>query len=347
MKPKIKNLLIISSTLGVYGGMEAFTITLAEAASRWKEFNIKLCFKMVKGHLPSKDLIEQANNVCSQVHFVKSSSLPLIKLLAWSDVIHVQNTPPDVIFGARIMGKKIFSTVHNWRKRTLNLHSLLWNVSVKLVHQRWFNSKFVWNTWEPNQKSTRSDSFPTVSKLPEGWYPPEKRRGFLFIGRWIPNKGLEEIVQAYALSNFDSQEWPLVLLGDGPLKPTILAMVDELGIKSIEMPGFVDADSKREFLITTRWLLAPANTKEDLGLTPIEARSVSVPSIVTNDGGLPEAGGPAALVAAPGNVADLARCMQIAATMDEREYQDRSKLAKATLNDYLRPLEFYRTAYNS
>ncbi len=346
MDSKIKKLLIIGSTLGPYGGMEAFMITLAEAAAQWPEFDVKLCFKMVKGHEPAKDLIEQANAVCSHVYFVQSSSLELLKLIKWADVLHVQNTPPDVIFTARLLGKKIFLTVHNWRRRTASLHTTLWGLAVRMANRRWFNSRFVWDTWEPGQKSPLSDSFPTVSKLPEGWYPPEQRRGFLFIGRWIPGKGLEEIVRAYARNNFDAHAVPLTLLGNGPLKEPILALIKELGLPSVKLPGFVDVATKERLLASTRWLLAPANTKEDLGLTPIEARNVSVPSIVTRDGGLPEAGGPAALVAEPGDVADLARCMRLAADMGDQEYRERSELAKASLADYLRPLSFYRAAYN-
>ena len=81
------------------------------------------------------------------------------------------------------------------------------------------------------------------------------------------------------------------------------------------MPGFVDDATKENYLAGTKWLLAPAKTQEDLGLTPIEARSVGVPSIVTRDGGLPESGGPSALIAAPGNVLELAECMRVAAGM--------------------------------
>jgi glycosyltransferase involved in cell wall biosynthesis len=96
---------------------------------------------------------------------------------------------------------------------------------------------------------------------------------------------------------------------------------------------------------SSRWLLAPARTQEDMGLTPIEARSVAVPAIVTRDGGLPESGGPAALIAEPGNVADLARCMQEAAAMTDEAYQARSELSRSSLAQYLKPMGFYRTAF--
>jgi glycosyltransferase involved in cell wall biosynthesis len=37
-------------------------------------------------------------------------------------------------------------------------------------------------------------------------------------------------------------------------------------------------------------------TREDFGLTAVEARNLGVPCIITRDGGLPEAGGKQALI---------------------------------------------------
>lgn len=344
MVSKKDKLLIIGSTPGSYGGMEAYMLALAEAASKWPEFEVKICFKLVKGTKGTPNLKRLAEDVCSDVRFVQSGSLDLFRMIAWADVLHVQNTPPDVTFIARLLGKKIFLTVHNWRRTSLNLHQVLWGISVKLANYRWFNSHFVWNTWEPTKKAVNSNSIPTVSKLPSGWCAPEDRKGFLFVGRWIPRKGIQELLRAYALNKFDSTEWPLTILGEGPIKEEVLALIEELGVK-VNLPGFVDEETKNNYLASCRWLLAPALTKEDLGLTPIEARSVGVPSIVTRDGGLPEAGGPAALVAEPGDVADLARCMQTAATMSEEEYRKRGELAQESLKQFLKPLDVYRKAY--
>ncbi|HTE28219.1 glycosyltransferase [Flavitalea sp.] len=347
MKVVRKNLLVVGSTLGCYGGMEAFMITIAEAAAKWPEFEVRLCFKLVSGQSQEQNLVRNSTAACSQVFFVKSNSKQLFSLIKWADILHVQNTPPDVVFPAKLFSKKIFLTVHNWRRKDLGLHSFLWKYSVKLAYRRWFNSRFVWDTWEPGKKSLRSDAFPTVSNLPEGWHPPESRKGFLFIGRWINNKGIEEILKAYKQNSFDTEQWPLTILGDGPLRPVVEDLIKELGLTKVIMPGFVDINTKKQYLSSAKWLLAPANTREDLGLTPIEARSVGVPSIVTKDGGLPEAGGPSALVAEPGNVNDLARCMKIAVEMNDSDYLIRAKLAKSSLAEFLRPIEFYRQAYNN
>ena len=340
-----KNLLIIGSSQGVYGGIEAYMIALAEAASLWKEFNVKLCFKIVKDAEPVQNLIQSSEAVCNDVCFIKRGSLELVKLINWADVLHVQNMPPDIVFPAGILAKKVFLTVHNRRLSGFSLHNLIWRLSIRFADQRWYNSNFVWTSWENGNKSSNSSCVPTVCRLPTAWCPPEQRKGFLFVGRWIKNKGIEETLKAYAINKFDPSVWPLTLLGDGPLKPSILKLISELGLSNVFIPGFVDDTTKQQYLSSARWLVAPARTQEDLGLTPIEARSVGVPSIVTRDGGLPEAGGQAALLAEPGDVEDLAQCMRMASQMDEEEYLRRGNLGKDSLAEFLKPMNFYREAY--
>jgi glycosyltransferase involved in cell wall biosynthesis len=338
------NVLIIGSSQGVFGGIEAFMMSLAKTADSWTEFNIKLCFKLVKGFTIDEKLVLMAEKSCNSFHLVERGSKELLELIKWADVIHAQNMPPDIIIPAYVRRKRIVLTVHNRRLNNNNLHNLLWGFTIKLADKRWFNSKFVWNTWEPGRKSKNSTCIPTVCDLPTHEVPSEARKGFLFVGRWIVNKGIEEIIQAYKLCNFDQQKWPLTILGDGPIRDKVHKMVKESKL-DISLPGFVDSKIKQEMIASAKWLLAPANTLEDLGLTPIEARSVGVPSIVTKDGGLPEAGGPGAIISMPGNVDDLARCMKQAVEMTDSEYDQRAYLGKEELKTFLKPMEFYKEQY--
>jgi glycosyltransferase involved in cell wall biosynthesis len=271
----------------------------------------------------------------------------MLKLVRWSDIVHAQNTPPDVIFPAWLLRKKIVLTIHNWRQRKLDVHSILWGLGARLAQRRWYNSRFVGNTWEPKRKLKTSDCVPTVCHFPKAWYPPAGRRGFLFLGRWIENKGIDDLVIAYSRAQLDPIKWPLTLIGNGPLRPKIECIVKELGVKGVEMPGFIDDESKGQRLASARWLLAPARTREDLGLTPIEARSVGVPVIVTRDGGLPESGGDAALIVEPGNIEELTGALKRAAAMSDEEYCERAERGQKTLKDYLRPMEFYRESYTA
>jgi glycosyltransferase involved in cell wall biosynthesis len=338
-------LLIVSPSQGHYGGIEAFVIALASAVEAWPEFKLQVCFKLVQNFELKNDLKSAAASLACPIHYVHSGDFKLMKLIHWADIVHGQNTSPDIIFPAWILRKKMVLTIHNWRQRKLGIRSISWGLGARLAHRRWYNSRFVWNTWEPKQKLEGSDCVPTVCRFPKAWCPPDGRKGFLFVGRWIENKGIEDLIAAYSRAQLDSLQWPLILIGDGPLRSKVESLIKNLGVNGIEMPGFIDDQNKADRLASSRWLVAPARTREDLGLTPIEARSVGVPVIVTRDGGLPEAGGDAALIVEPGNIEELTDTLKQAASMSDEEYCERAERGRETLKDYLRPMEFYRESY--
>jgi hypothetical protein len=181
-------LLIVSTTQGHYGGIDAFVIALASAIQTWPEFEVQLCFKLMQGWDLKPDLKKAVDaSLTCPVHYVRRGESKMLKLVRWSDIVHAQNTPPDVIFPAWLLRKKIVLTIHNWRQRKLDVHSILWGLGARLAQRRWYNSRFVWNTWEPKRKLKTSDCVPTVCHFPKAWYPPAGRRGFLLLGRWIEN----------------------------------------------------------------------------------------------------------------------------------------------------------------
>jgi glycosyltransferase involved in cell wall biosynthesis len=186
---------------------------------------------------------------------------------------------------------------------------------------------------------------PTVSKLPEGWTPPEERRGFAFIGRWIANKGIDTLLDAYAMAQLDRARWPLVLMGDGPLRSLIEYAIQKRGVTGIEVLGFIDEQIKTERMKNARWMVVPPNTKEDFGLTAVEARHLGVPCIITRDGGLPEAGGAQALICEPNDPPALAQLLEMAAGMSESEYAERAQRTREELSRELEPIEFYARSY--
>ncbi len=337
--------LIASPSQGHYGGIEAFVIALASAIRAWPELEARVCFKLVQKHELRNDLKAATESLNCPVDFVRSGDPKLVKLIHWADLVHGQNTSPDIVFPAKLLGKRLVLTIHNWRKHTRGIHAAVRAVGARMADRRWYNSRFVWNTWEPNRKLEGSDCVPTVCRFPNTWCPPSERRGFLFVGRWIENKGLEDLVVAYSRAQLDPFHWPLILIGDGPLRSKVQALIKDLGLNEVEMPGFVDDQTKAKKIASARWLVAPARTREDMGLTPIEARSVGVPVIATRDGGLPEAAGDAAMMVEPGNLDELTRTLKQAAFMGEIEYCERAERGRETLKDYLRPMEFYRESY--
>ena len=94
------------------------------------------------------------------------------------------------------------------------------------------------------------------------------------------------MLEAYAMLEADPQDWPLTILGDGPLRKEVLRKVQGKRTKGVKLPGFVSESERLHYTREAKWMVTPPHTQEDLGLTPLEARSVGVPCIATTDGGV-------------------------------------------------------------
>ncbi|MEP6956623.1 MAG: glycosyltransferase family 4 protein, partial [Chthoniobacterales bacterium] len=331
---------IVSPCMGAYGGIEAFVLAVAEALRQDPQMEVRICLKRVQGFALQSSLKEILRHQ-DVIYTDRGADRDLLEAIKWADVVHLQNAPPDVAFFTRLYRTPLVMTIHNYMARGFTPHRLLWRMSAACATERWYNSQFVWDTWEPEKKRAGSRRVPTVSKLPEGWTPPEQRRGFVFLARWIANKGVDTLVDAYAQARIDHAQWPLTMMGDGPLRRLIEYAIEKRGITNVRVLGFVDEATKTQEIQGARWMVVPPNTKEDFGLTAVEARHLGVPCIITRDGGLPEAGGSQALICEPDDPAALAQLLEQAAAMSEPEYAERAQKTRAELATELEPMEFY------
>lgn len=336
--------LIVSPCFGTYGGIEAFVLAVAGFVHRQPGFSVRICWKQTKQFGLTPFMKRRCDESGVDYVFVARGSRNLYREIGSADIVHLQNASPDVILMARLLGKPLVLTIHNYA-RSFSPRAWIWRAVSLLADRRWYNSDFVWRTWERWKRLSTSRRVPTISGMEASPAPLRGRKGFCFISRWIPNKGLDILVQAYATAKLDPEKWPLRLLGDGPLRRSIEQLIAHQHIRGIELLGYVTEEQKIDIMAHSKWLIAPSNTKEDLGLTPIEARTMAVPAIVTRDGGLPESAGEAAILCDPGDIDALARALREAAEMPEGEYERRSKLAHDSLKDFLLPNSFYTDSY--
>lgn len=336
---------IVSPSFGVFGGLEGFVCALASELQTHPELSVTLCFKKTKDFVMDPLLEATAAKTGARVVFAERASVTLFNVIREADIVHGQNPCIDVAVLAKLLGKPLVLTIHNRRLGWLHPREILRAVAYRLADRRWYNSDFVWDTWEPRGRLANSARLPVVSNLPSGKIPIPRRKGFVFIARWIPNKGIDTLVEAYARARIDRDAWPLVLIGHGPLRPVIESRIRALNLSGIQMTGQVDEPTRNDLIRHARWMVTPPNTKEDLGLTPLESRHVGVPCIITRDGGLPEAGGRYALSCEPGDAEGLKSLLEQAASMPAEEYE---KLCEATYNEllnYLQPLSLYLDRY--
>jgi glycosyltransferase involved in cell wall biosynthesis len=334
--------------MGSYGGIEAFVLAVGSGVSKLPGFTVTIAFKQAGAFLLHNDLRNKIKLSGLKTLFCQRSSHALWRSIRCADLVHLQNPCPDVSLMTRLAGKRLLTTVHNHSHGGKTLHQQLWKASLHLAHQRFYVSDFVRNTWEttdhpwPNSRVV----FPVCGLSSLDILPYEQRAGFVFVARWIENKGLDTLVEAYARSGLNPRLWPLRLLGDGPLRPRILQRLKELGLEGkVEVPGFLSETLKAEGIRSSRFAVIPPNTGEDFGLVTIEARHLGLPCIITRDGGVPEAAGKHCLICEPGDIDGLSRLLQQAAAMSEANYRLLAGAAHSSLEAELVRPEIYGQVY--
>jgi glycosyltransferase involved in cell wall biosynthesis len=346
-------ILMLAPCLGKFGGIEAFCLTLIEDLIH-RGASVRLLRKKVAGYLDNGSILKNENEIRSSwkeqerkrfaSQFVSPRDSVIKNAIQECDLVHLHNPMVEGVWNARKAKKTCVMTIYNWRRKGIHPRLLAWRWAVSQSDRRWYISEFVWDSWE---KKRRSDSarLPVVSRMPQGETAPDKRKGFLFIGRWVPNKGIRILLEAYSRLKADPREWPLTMLGDGPLREEVVRTIQNKGIQGVHLPGFVSESERHRYTREAKWMVTPPHTLEDLGLTPLEARSVGVPCIASTDGGVPETAGPHALFCKPGDIDSLADCMKKATQVAENQYQELCKLAKVGLEQYVRPLDEYAKEY--
>lgn len=114
----------------------------------------------------------------------------------------------------------------------------------------------------------------------------------LTVGRLVPVKGHEVLVRAVAPMLREGGCATLTVVGDGPERPRLEGLVEQLGIaESVEFAGH-RKDVARFFKTASVFVLPSCS--EGLPLALVEAMASQVPVIATSVGGVPEAIAPGA-----------------------------------------------------
>lgn len=131
------------------------------------------------------------------------------------------------------------------------------------------------------------------------------RRGdyLLFVGRLVPYKGLEILLQALAMAK---ARHPLLVVGDGPLRGALEAQARRLRL-DVQFLGHVpDADLPALYRGARLTVLPSVNKQEAFGITLAESMACGTPVVASALPGVEEVARLGGLVAPPGDVAALA-----------------------------------------
>lgn len=182
--------------------------------------------------------------------------------------------------------------------------------------------------------------------------PPAKPFVIGFVGRLVPEKGVDLLLRAVArLCEDQAGQIPvrLLIIGDGPERTHLQELATSLGIS--DRTEFLPAIPPREVakvLCQFSTLVLPSRTtavwQEQLGRVLLEAMATGIPVVGSDSGAIPEVIGDAGLIFPEDDVEQLAACLHSLA----RDAALRSRLSALGLqraqNQYSQQVLAVRTA---
>lgn len=134
---------------------------------------------------------------------------------------------------------------------------------------------------------------------------------FGYVGRFVPEKGIPILLDATQQLRRDRQDFEIILVGDGPLRPQIEDAIRRNHANDfIHITGFLHAEKLTEVLNSLDVVVMPSVWEETAGLAAIEQMMRGRLVIVSDIGGLGEVVGDAGLKFPAGDAARLANQMK-------------------------------------
>ncbi|MFI7601948.1 glycosyltransferase [Actinoplanes sp. NPDC049681] len=138
----------------------------------------------------------------------------------------------------------------------------------------------------------------------------EKPWDIVFVGRFVPKKGLADLLEAAATLRDLAPR--ILFVGDGPLREPVRARAAQLGV-DVTFAGALNHAAAGDMMAAAKVFASPSRTAPDgdtegLPTTILEAAARGVPVVSTRHSGIPEAvvHGTTGLLSAEGDTAGLA-----------------------------------------
>ncbi len=165
-----------------------------------------------------------------------------------------------------------------------------WNRALRKTRER---ADYVWCMHDhvPKQldlSGKRHQVYPNVGNLDYGWLPevPAGPPNILFAGRLVHMKGPDLAVEAFAAyrKRHPDSGATLTLVGDGPEKARVRALVEKLDLAdSVRLIDWIERDRLMEIMKTASVFLFPSH--EGAGMVVPEALSFGVPVVTLENCG--------------------------------------------------------------
>lgn len=162
--------------------------------------------------------------------------------------------------------------------------------------------------------------------------PYSARRGFVFVGRLSPEKGLSCLIEAWR-----DCALPLTIIGGGPLESLVCAAAATN--PAIKILGPQPRERVFAEISAAKAVLVPSTCYETFGLTVAEAFAHGTPVIASRLGGLQRlvSDGENGFLFTPNSETELSAAVQRAATLDDSSLNAMMSCARAYYVQHLTP----------
>ncbi len=144
---------------------------------------------------------------------------------------------------------------------------------------------------------------------------PENMKIISYMGRLFPEKGVEDLLAAFALLKKDHPDTLLVIGGHGISSDDLKYTVQAQNIPDVIFTGSVSNSEKRALMQLSHVGVIPTkpilNFVETLCISALEYQAAGIPLVTTRVGGVPEAAGSHSLYAKHSSPDDLAETIAL------------------------------------
>jgi glycosyltransferase involved in cell wall biosynthesis len=140
----------------------------------------------------------------------------------------------------------------------------------------------------------------------------ERDRELVYLGRLVPDKGLDVLLDALARLSREDLRPSLTVVGAGPERESLRVRAAELGIwGQVKFVGIQQGKDLARTLNSHRILVIPSTWEEPFGIVALEGIACGCVVIGTDGGGLPEAIGPCGVIVPRRNAEALATAIRV------------------------------------
>lgn len=239
---------------------------------------------------------------------IRNPSLKEIyKIFKWADVIFENNPVLRMSWVNLLTRKPIVVALHTWLSENNQVN-------------RQYRIKAAWLKMATKviavSNALRLKSYKDAiviqnaynSKLFRDKCPEAEKRGFVFLGRLVSDKGADQAVNLLASlkETIPNNDFELEIIGSGPELESLTVLAADKGVEAqVVFTGALTGEKLVDHLSKRKYILVPSAWEEPFGLVVLEGMASGCIPIVSSGGGLPEAVGNAGVIFERNNYNDF------------------------------------------